>query len=138
MTGVAVYHVPEQRLANAWQCTAEQYATWARDFIMGSRHMESGVVFAVERFVISGRTVRQSRGDHENWSLELIGLTRYMCGWYNQQFELQDAGAAKKMAPNDKLKQVNWHSRGKDHANDAVRHIVLARARLLGEAPPWV
>lgn len=82
-----------------------------------------------ERFVVSGRTVRVGRGD-ENWSAETIGALRWLCHRAGATFELQSASDAKKFAPDQRLRDVGWWTPGKQHANDASRHLLLYLARL--------
>ena len=82
----------------------------------------------VERFVISGGTMRKSRGD-ENWSIEQIGLLRHHARWAGAEFDLQSAGDAKKFATDARLKEIGWWMKGRDHANDALRHLLLNVAR---------
>jgi hypothetical protein len=81
-----------------------------------------------ERFVITGGTVTVSRGD-TNWSIETIGVVRYLADKYGHLFELQGAGDAKKLGSGELLRRLGWWSRGADHARDAARHLALALAR---------
>lgn len=86
------------------------------------------VLVICERFVVSSGTVRKSRGD-ENWSAEQIGVLRHTCRRYGVPFELQSPSDAMKFATNDRLKEIGWHLPGRDHANDAARHVLLGVAR---------
>lgn len=81
-----------------------------------------------ERFVISERTVRSSRGD-ENWSIEQIGWMRHHCRRRGIEFRLEGASDSMKFAPNDRLKHVGWYTRGKGHTNDAARVTLLTIAK---------
>ena len=132
MTGAALYDIATKTLLNAWECPNAEFIDWARDFLAAS----PPIIVRSERFVISGGTVRMGRTD-ENWSIECIGCLRAMCRWHGHDFDLQAAGDAKKMAPNPKLREIGWYIKGKGHATDAVRHIVLSTVKDLGIPPPW-
>ena len=75
-----------------------------------------------EAYIISPDTLKKSR---QHWSLELIGLTRYEAYLAGVNFKLQQASAAKKFVTNDLLKLYGLYVPGQDHANDALRHLVL-------------
>jgi hypothetical protein len=80
-----------------------------------------------ESFVIGPNTMKKSRG---NWSLELIGALRYICWKYDVPFTLQSPGDAKRFSTDAKLKRVDWWTPTKGgHANDALRHLMLRRAK---------
>jgi hypothetical protein len=84
---------------------------------------------ACERFVITGGTVRKSRGDL-NWSIESVGVLRFMGAVLNVGFELQNAADAMKFCDDQRLRDVGWWFKGGDgHANDAGRHMLLLIAR---------
>lgn len=134
MTGVAVYDVDARVFVAQWQGDVETFADWARDYLSQS---DPGYSIAMERFVITQGTVRKSRGQ-ENWSIELIGLTRHLARWHGHSFNLQDAGVAKKMCANDRLREAGWYVRGRDHANDATRHAILRMVEELRREPPWI
>lgn len=77
----------------------------------------------VERFTVTQGTLTKSRG--ENWSLEFIGVMRYLCHKHGRPFELQLPTEAMSFATNDKLKKAGWHKKGVDHPNDAARHLMV-------------
>lgn len=63
-------------------------------------------------------------------ALEVIGALRWTCMKYAHEFELQTPAQAKSFSTNEKLKRIGWYSPTKDgHANDAVRHLLLAMVR---------
>lgn len=137
MTGVTTYNVEERTLSNAWQVTADEYASWAYQFAMGARQMERDILFVCERFIIGKRTLEAGRGD-ENWSIELIGVTRHVAKWWNHAFTLVAASDAKKFAPDTRLRECGWYRPGKGHANDAIRVLALGLADKLAIPPPWM
>lgn len=81
-----------------------------------------------ERFVIMGSTVTKSRGD-TNWSIETIGVLRWLCRRFKFSFELQGASDAKRFGSDNLLRKLDWWTPGSDHARDAARHLALALAR---------
>lgn len=90
------------------------------DLWLGSSHLRTTVV--IERFIINVKTVGNSQAP---WSLELIGVARYLAAKYDAEFELQTPADAKSFMPDDRLKKLGWYMPGKVHANDALRHLGL-------------
>lgn len=124
MTGLAGFDLGRELWNGSWERdTASAYAFLTEWATMGPE-----LLIACERFVITAGTMKVGRGD-ENWSLELIGVARYLAARHGCAFELQSAGDAKRFAPDARLKQVGWWNPGHDHANDAARHVLLAVAR---------
>lgn len=80
-----------------------------------------------ERFIINAATVRNSQAPY---SLEQIGVLKHICreaGYPVEGIWMQNPVDAKNMFPNDALKKVGtWHVGGEGHANDAIRHALLA------------
>lgn len=110
---------------HAWSATEKPmnaFLDWACWFIPAN---VGNVEVVCERFVISGRTTRSGRTD-VNWSIEQIGVLRYVCHVYGVPFRLSGAGDAMKEWKNAKLKQVGRYTKGGGgHANDAMRHLLL-------------
>lgn len=79
-------------------------------------------VVVVERFIINVNTVGHSQAP---WSLELIGVARYLAFKHHCEFVLQSPSDAKKFMSNERLKKLGWYFPGKVHANDALRHLGL-------------
>jgi len=76
-----------------------------------------------ERYIVSGQTGKYSPA---NWSLEQIGVLKYLCEKHGAAFTLQNAADAKRFATEDKLNMMHWKKiRGKGHARDAQRHLLL-------------
>jgi hypothetical protein len=80
-----------------------------------------------ENFVISRNTL--TKGADAHWPMGGIGITRWMCERTHVPFDLQMPSDAKGFATNDKLKKLGWKTPGKDHPDDATRHLVLFLAR---------
>jgi hypothetical protein len=78
---------------------------------------------AVERFIIDQRTVRNSQAP---WSLEMIGVVRYLAHKYSAaDLKLQDVPTAKRFSSDARLKTLGWWRPGLGHGNDASRHTLL-------------
>lgn len=92
-------------------------------------HVEARTVDLIvcESFIITAQTLKKSRG--ENWSLEQIGATRWMCSLHDIPFELQSPADAKSFVDDRRLSDVGWRKTGPGHDNDAARHLLLAVAR---------
>lgn len=81
-------------------------------------------VVVCEAFIITPKTGQNSQAP---WSLELIGVTRWLCGAYGvDRLVLQNSQRAKEFCPNPRLRNLGmWHRGGAGHARDALRHAVL-------------
>ena len=75
----------------------------------------------IERFTIKPGVVNTNQPD----ALMIIGAiesTATRVGW---PVEFQLPAAAMSWATNERLRRVGWWVRGKEHANDALRHLLL-------------
>lgn len=77
---------------------------------------------AVETFVITANTHKNSAAP---WSLELIGVARHLSRKHGCPFVLQGQSASKNFATDTRLKALGWYERGKPHAMDAQRQVLL-------------
>lgn len=77
-----------------------------------------------ESFIITPQTGRNSQAP---WSLELIGVVKYLTRAHGFGAPvMQSPQRAKKFVSNDRLRDLNfWHRGGSGHARDALRHAVL-------------
>jgi hypothetical protein len=98
----------------------------AQDFLVkASELIEKGEVDVVvcERFVISSQTGKFSQAP---WSLEQIGVLRYLCNKKGIPFVLQNVSDAKRFADDKRLNHIGWKKpKGAGHARDAQRHLLL-------------
>jgi hypothetical protein len=107
-----------------WFEFLDRYQAW-----MMEGHID---VTVCESFIITRETLKKTR---QNWSLEAIGVMRFLSAQRGKEFVLQSPGEAKKFATNDKLKKIDWWPTGQDHAQDAARHLltyVAANSEILG------
>ena len=76
-----------------------------------------------ERYIITTQTAKLSQAP---WSLEQIGVLRFLCARHNIPFVLQNVSDAKRFANEQRLKQIRWaRPKGGGHARDAQRHLLL-------------
>lgn len=87
--------------------------TW----IGGNREAE----IVVERYTITQRTIKLTR---QADALEVTGALRYLAHAYGgRKIILQNPADAMRLFTNDRLKKLGWYVPGKEHANDALRHL---------------
>lgn len=93
-------------------------------------HLYEKFTVACERFTITAQTVRNSQAP---FSLEQIGVLKHLCREHKfpvDEIRFQAPVDAKNMFPNPALKKLGiWHRGGEGHANDAIRHALLALAK---------
>jgi hypothetical protein len=76
-----------------------------------------------EKFTITAQTAKNTQAP---WSLEEIGVCRYLAHKYGCEFaSLQAPSSAKTFSTDARLKALGWWTPGKGHANDATRHLLL-------------
>lgn len=81
----------------------------------------------VESFIVTPQTAKKSQAP---WSLEVIGVLRWLASKYRAGFEMQKPSEAKSFVSNERLRKVGWwHRGGEGHARDALRHLLLAGVR---------
>lgn len=130
--GVAVYEPELDDNPLGDQMPYDQFGAWLESWLV------SGIVglVAIERFTITVSTARKSSDAH--WAIELIGVTKFLCGKYSVRLREQQATTAKNFSTDVRLKEVGWWLPGKDHARDAVRHVILALEEERCIHPPWI
>jgi hypothetical protein len=104
---------------------------------------EEGDVIVAERFTINAQTVRHSQ---QTTALEVIGYLRAVALTNGLDFVLQTPADAKRFAQvgsdkNARLVSLGWLQRplaDNDHANDALRHLVLYLVKNKIIEPPRV
>ncbi len=106
--------------------------SFANDVLIGLADWKRYENFKVvcERFVINAATARNSQAPY---SLEQIGVLKHLCrenGYPVENIIFQAPVDAKNMFPNKALQTIGtWHKGGEGHANDAIRHGLLALVR---------
>lgn len=80
---------------------------------------EKEFIIVCENFIITVETAKKSPAP---WSLELIGLTRYLARQADVSLVLQNP-SEREIATHEMIKTFGmWHVGGEGHANQAFRH----------------
>lgn len=118
-----------------WQPDWEKPSLKEADFLTTCQLIEEmasdDVAYVLESFTITARTAQLTQAP---WSLEIIGVARYIALEHGRDLVLQKPADAKRFATNPRLKALGWwHKGGGGHANDAARHLLLyvAQKRLI-------
>lgn len=102
----------------AWQDPPMDFLEWAHGHI-ASAHPDLECV--VERYTITQRTIKLSR---QTDALEVTGALRYLMHAYRQSNIIQqNPSDVMRLFTNKRLKKLGWYVPGKEHANDALRHL---------------
>lgn len=117
LTGIAVF---QDRGPQAFQLGFQE----ACDFLGENIAPGGGIeLVIVERFIIGPSTGKL--GD-VNWSLEVIGVTRWLATKAGVPLRFQAPADAKRFATDARLKALGWYTPTPGgHANDALRHLVV-------------
>lgn len=92
-------------------------------------------LIVVEKFTINAATAKKTTAG-SNEAIEIIGATKFMNFYFNGGdlddnigVEEQKPVDAKNFCTDEKLRRIGWYKPGKDHARDAMRHLLLAAVR---------
>lgn len=87
-----------------------------------------------ESFTINAQTATNSQAP---WSLEAIGVMRFLARRHGLELKLQQPVEAKRFSTNPRLKAQGWYvSTPGGHVNDAFRHLYLAACKARRLVPP--
>ena len=75
-----------------------------------------------EKFMITPNTHKNTFAP---WSLEIIGVLRYLALQTENELILTKPSEAKNFCSNDRLRALGWFKGGAGHADDASRHLML-------------
>lgn len=118
-TGIAFWDNEDQRI---WTAQANFLETCVLLHTRAFEHKEDLVIVS-ESFVI---TIHTAKNTQAQWSIELIGVARFMSQAYcGLDLVTQQPAAAKRFSSDDRLKTLGWYKPGQGHANDAARHLLL-------------
>jgi hypothetical protein len=112
------------------------YDRWTKEFtgqeldfnatcmkLLEAPSMMDGLVLGAESFIITVNTAKNSQAP---WSLELIGCARMISNLYLQRkLEIQSPAVAKRFSSDTRLRHMGFFLKGKGHANDASRHLLV-------------
>lgn len=120
ISGVVTYRHDDGQLLDA---SEHPFFDVCRYVEMTAEGPSTTLTVVCESFIITAQTHKNTQAP---WSLEVIGAVRYILDKHGQRgLIMQHPSAAKRFATDVKLKQLDWHQRGKTHANDAIRHLLL-------------
>jgi hypothetical protein len=132
-TGLAVYDLVTQEMMGT-QVTFDDFGDWLNLSLSNlvAQRERSDILVVCEIFTL--RSLKFAADAH--WAMECAGAARYLAHAYDITFKMQNANDAKNLVSNEKLRKAQWYIPGKDHANDAMRHVGLAMMGLK-IVPPW-
>lgn len=106
-------------LENAWgdELQFNDASRWLEEHM---RTFKPAVV--AEAFVINANTVKNTQAP---WSLEMIGVARFLSMKYGCTFAIQPQSSAKRFATNERLQRLGWYVPGKGHMMDSHRQVLL-------------
>lgn len=103
-------------LVNAGQLPADEFCDW----MMTATGLVDLVVY--ETFTITSQTTRKSP---QPIPIEVIGVLKFLARRAGTRIEPQSPGSAKQFVTDAQLRKLGLWQPGKDHARDAIRHLVL-------------
>jgi hypothetical protein len=93
------------------------------DVIAGWRELRNPeCLVIVETFTITAQTARLSQ---QPVPMEVIGVLKFLTRRAGAQLQMQTPAAAKRFCSDAQLRKIGLWQPGKDHARDAIRHLVL-------------
>lgn len=118
-TGIATYDLATKKL-DTQECDFDATCR----YVLGQAASLGGNLLLVsESFTITMQTAKNSQAP---WSLELIGVMRYASRMYcARDLALQMPSAAKRFSSDRRLRELEFWTPAKGHANDASRHMLL-------------
>lgn len=120
-TGIATYDT-ETKEFMATELEVEEYFDWMHETARVCAERGQEVRMVSESFIITVQTAKNSQA---GWSLELIGVMKFIAHRYGfGPVKLQAPNVAKTFATDGKLHHVGWYSKSRGHANDAARHLM--------------
>lgn len=83
---------------------------------------DSSCLVLVETFTVTAQTARLSQ---QPVPMEVIGVLKFLTRRAGAQLQMQTPAAAKRFCSDSQLRKIGLWQPGKDHARDAIRHLVL-------------
>lgn len=121
-------------IAGRYQGPPDEALACLRRALDDAREFDESVILAGERFTTTNKTAKRSA---QPTPLKVLGAAELLAASYERvKFTLQSPADAKKLAPNDVLRDFGFYSRASDvgcrdanDVNDAARHALLALLR---------
>lgn len=120
ITGYAILNTKRREFETEGQAKQYQFCTIVESWLELYGKQTSVIC---ESFIITMATAKNSQAP---WSLELIGVARFLSQKYGADFKLRSPADAKRFSTNDKLKKIGWYVSGQQHLNDAKRHVLIS------------
>lgn len=119
-TGTALYDLDKHQPIETKQHDFDSFTTYLARLANENR---GALSIVSESFMITVQTAKNSQAP---WSLELIGVMRWVSrAWCGRELKLQTPSQAKRFASDGRLRAMGFWSPGERHANDAARHLLL-------------
>lgn len=132
MTGIATWtdapHLFDIPLGfDSRQFTVTEYFEWIHSAVAAAADYGVDVRFVSESFIITVQTAKNSQA---GWSLELIGVMKFLAyQYFRAEITLQTPSVGKTFGSDAKLRHIGWwKGSGNGHANDAARHLMTYAA----------
>lgn len=122
MTGwaYAALHGPwSAGIVTSDQTPANEFCDWVADSIVP---LGLDGIWFVESFTVTAQTARLSQ---QPVPMEVIGVLKFLARRSGVRLELQTPAAAKRFVSDAQLRKIGLWQPGRDHARDALRHLVL-------------
>lgn len=101
---------------SAGQLSSDEFCDW-----MATLGGQADLII-YETFTITSQTTRKSP---QPIPIEVIGVMKFLARRANIRIEPQSPGSAKQFVTDAQLRKLGLWQPGKDHARDAIRHLVL-------------
>lgn len=120
MTGWSVWSGSgwDPRDVRSGQMPADQFVDWVADEAI---EWSTPTLF-VESFTVTAQTARMSP---QPVPIEVIGVLKFLARRSGARLVMQSPAAAKRFVTDSQLRKIGLWQPGKDHARDAIRHLVL-------------
>jgi hypothetical protein len=115
-TGVALLDLLAETCIG-WELVDPEYGRKLEELIAQYRP-----AVVAENFIVNAATVKNTQAP---WSLENIGIARFLADKYGCSFKKQAQSSAKRFATNERLQALGWYIPGKGHLADAQRQVLL-------------
>jgi hypothetical protein len=103
----------------AGQMPADDFLDW---FAGEPQFLDSSCLVLIETFTITAQTARLSQQPEPMY---VIGVMKFLLRRARSCPAMQTPAAAKRFCSDSQLKKIGLWQPGKDHARDAIRHLVL-------------
>lgn len=121
VTGICSFAISEEKLPVCVEAYELDYVGVGQ-YLEGMNLVSSETVVICEAFIITPQTAKNSQAP---WSLEVVGLSRYICAKAGVPFFLQAPSSAKRLVTDGVLHSGGLYFKGKPHACDAARHALF-------------